>query len=440
MNFRRTALVPALSSTLWLILLIFPPAAIAAEPLFVESAAGSVKIRQADAWESPYAGLMVKLPAVVSTGSDGSILLRQGETAIAVAANSALELYEGPAGHTLQRVVQDRGSVFYDIAPGGDKRLRVETPFLVAVIKGTEFNVTVSPEVSTVALFEGRLQIEAPDVGDVVDLLEGHIARRHRNDPRITVIRMEDGEPVARPATVGDSGRSPNDPSAAGSRRDVDGGDAFGDMPRGDPADDGRVDNGREAGTGVVIDGGTGVTRVGADVILDDVADVSIDVGVAISDGKLGAEFTGTADTGLARIDAGVDAGVDLAGAEVALDTSVGAELGDATLDAGLDAGVDLAGAEVALDTSIGAELGDASLDTGLDAGDGAIDVAIDVETELAGDHLDVGVDLGLDLDSGLDSILDLELDLDDPLDEEETEDEPADITPIPDILDRLGL
>lgn len=163
-----------LCCTLILITAMRADAADAPDNLIVEETTGAVKIKLRNQWQSPDVGMAVSLPGTVSTGADGSIKLRQDATIISVASNTAIELFEGPgSGATLQRVVQNQGSAFYDIAPRESNKLRVETPYLVAVIKGTQFNVTVAAETSTVALFEGRLQIEAPEVGDVVDLREG---------------------------------------------------------------------------------------------------------------------------------------------------------------------------------------------------------------------------------------------------------------------------
>ena len=38
------------------------------------------------------------------------------------------------------------------------RKLRVETPYLVAVIKGTQFNVAVTGDTSTISLHEGVLE------------------------------------------------------------------------------------------------------------------------------------------------------------------------------------------------------------------------------------------------------------------------------------------
>jgi hypothetical protein len=173
--------------------------AVDSDSMFVEQTSGAVKYRSEATWQAPAVGMLIELPAVVSTGADGAIKLRQNKTTIALAANTALELLAGTEpGAPIHRVVQNQGSAFYDIAKRESSRLRVETPYLVAVIKGTQFNVTTSDDASTISLFEGRLQIEAPGTGDVVDLHAGQIAKRHRNDSRITVLSMDDGEVITR--------------------------------------------------------------------------------------------------------------------------------------------------------------------------------------------------------------------------------------------------
>jgi hypothetical protein len=189
----------------------------AASELRVEETNGAVKLQLQNKWQTPSKGMSLTLPAVVSTGEDGSISLRQDDTTVSVASNTALEFYaDAESGSLLQRVVQNQGSAFYDVAPRSSSKLRVETPYLVAVIKGTEFDVTIADETTSVALFEGQLQIEALDIAEVVQLAAGQIARRHKNDPHITVLNMEDGEPVAQSDARATDNRSSGQKSGDG--------------------------------------------------------------------------------------------------------------------------------------------------------------------------------------------------------------------------------
>ncbi|MEX2495310.1 MAG: FecR family protein, partial [Woeseia sp.] len=278
--------------------------------LKVVEASGAVKIRQEELWLSPDIDMMLDLPAVISTGADGSIKLAQKETAISIAANSAIELLEGPAaGQIVERVVQDSGSAFYDVESGKSTRFRVETPYLVAVVKGTQFNVTVAAESSTVALYEGQLRIEAPDGSDAVDLHKGQIAKRHRGDSRITVLAMEDGEPVARESL----------PAIGG----------------GATAESAEADIGIESDD--TLDAESLELTGSGDLAGDDILDASLDSDVDLDDASLDTGLDADADLGDGTLDTSLDSdpALDDATADTSLDAD--ADLDDGTLDTSLD-------------------------------------------------------------------------------------------------------
>ena len=391
------------------------------DDLTVVESTGAVKIKLANRWQSPETGMIVSLPATVSTGADGSIKLRQDATTISIAANTAIELLEGTEpGVPLQRVVQEKGSAFYDITPRGTSRLRVETPWLVAVIKGTQFNVTVASESSTVALFEGRLEIEAPDVGDVVALRAGQIAKRHRDDPGITVVSMETSEPVSRSDELPADDKGPW--AGTGDADSVDEEDRFAVADSGIQHDDGQVfeaDTGINPGLGNTDSAGAGGAG-GLEDILDpgDAGiDAALDVSTNTAMGEVGLGLEAGLDVGDGGIDIGIDTGIGLAGGELDVGVEAGLDLGDATLDVGLDAGLDLGDGAIDLGLDASAGVGDAVVDVGLDAGldleDGAIDLGLDAGTGVGDAVVDVGVDAGVDIDAGnidlgVDSGLDL--------------------------------
>ena len=134
----------------------------------------------------------VGLPARIVTGDDGTLGLTQAGTNITIASDSDVEIpAEAADGQLIARLVQRRGNVFYDVAHRDVGTLRVETPFLVAVIKGTQFNVAVQNESTTISLFQGRLEIRTPDASDIVQLNAGEIAIRGNTDNSIRVSEHE---------------------------------------------------------------------------------------------------------------------------------------------------------------------------------------------------------------------------------------------------------
>jgi hypothetical protein len=380
------------------------------------------------------AGTVMELAASVRTGANSSLQLRQGNTTFSVAAESFLDLPAGAAaGDPIDRVMQTRGNVLYDVGKRGVRKLRVETPYLVAVVKGTQFNVAVQDDSSVISLFEGLLEIQASDGSDIVDLKAGEIAIRGRADRTIRVIRMDTGEPVARAETrhapVGtgsnDSGSGTTRPASpvetelarvAPTTNDARTPQANGTV--GVSTSTGTLnvsaqsstsaDLGLQAGdktllgvAGPTVDVGLGV---GVDAgALNVAVDAGVDVGGATSV-DLGANLG--VDPGAGTVDLGVSAGVDVGGASVDLGVGAGVDLGGGTVDVSLDAGVDLGGTAVDAGVDAGVDLGAGTVDLGLDAGvagvDAGIDAGVDLSAGTVGADVNVGdLDLGLDVDLG---------------------------------------
>ena len=163
------------------------------EQIFVTAVSGSVSVTMAGSSTPVQLDSNVGLPARIITGDDGMLSLTQAGTNITIAADSDVEIpAEAADGQLIARLVQRRGNVFYDVAHREAGTLHVETPFLVAVIKGTQFNVAVQDGGSTISLFQGRLQILTPDGSDSVFINAGEIAKRSNIDNAISVIGMND--------------------------------------------------------------------------------------------------------------------------------------------------------------------------------------------------------------------------------------------------------
>ena len=143
--------------------------------IVVVSVKGEVHVTMSGAPRAVRAGSVLDPPATLRTGRDGAVELRQGATTLSVGPETLLEF---PAlekrGAPIDRIVQPRGNVFYNIGKRERRRLRIETPFLVGVVKGTQFNVAAQDETTTISLFEGLLEVHAADESGIVDLV------RHR--------------------------------------------------------------------------------------------------------------------------------------------------------------------------------------------------------------------------------------------------------------------
>ena len=367
-------------------------------------------------------GAILQLPATVRTGADGAVELRQGNSTFAAAGNTELEIPQSAAEDGLvERIVQIRGNAFYSIGKRTGTRLRVEAPYLVAVIKGTQFNVAAQEDSTTIALFEGHLEVRASDESDVVDLDAGEIAIRRRNDVSISVLRLNaaardarrNQELAARPQA--DSQGSNSDVVAARN-------DGNTSRPRIEatlPTDGGtlvEVDTSVTAPTGrgpivETLQDGNAALAAKTTVDVSDVvtADVAADATVDLPAGSVSADVGASTSVGeVASVGAGASTAVDLSAGTVAAGGNVGADVGSVSADVSTAAAVDVpagavdvgAGATVAAGTTPVVDVG-AGL--GVDAGAGNVGADVNVG------GVTVGVDAGsggLDVDLGLGGLL----------------------------------
>ena len=171
-------------------------------------------------------GARINTPVILRTGADGAIELHQGLSVVSMAPNSELELPRSTdPEETLDRVIQKTGSILYSVAPRPAHKLHVETPQLVAVIKGTRFNILSTERSVTLSLLEGSVEIDSRIDDTIVDLKSGQIASVSQDRKGIEVIPMATGQAFhAGPATV-----ASNAESAIGSQTALPGGVTLGD-------------------------------------------------------------------------------------------------------------------------------------------------------------------------------------------------------------------
>jgi hypothetical protein len=260
-----------------------------------------------------------------------------------------VEIPEAAAdGQLIGRMIQHRGSVFYDVEtrPLEQLRLTVETPYLVAVVKGTQFNVSVVNEATTISLFEGTLEIRTPDGLQSIQLNAGEIAIRSLIDDSIRRLPMDadrfdeiaqaDGRQAAeadRPADARATGETSADVAVV----------------------DGAVDGTRTAvttevsvATEIETSGGTDGT-VAKTALQADIRQIS------------SLEVTEYRETTLVEtVDLSLDSGIY---------TNV--DLGDIEIDTVLDTTVDLG--DTVLDTSLDLSIGDAGTSGGTGSSGGTV-------------------------------------------------------------------
>ena len=359
----------------------------------VTSVAGDVDVTMAGNAVTVAPDATVLLPARIVTGRDGNIGLTQAGTNIDIASDTDVEIpAEAVDGNLVARLVQHSGNVFYDVAPRDLGKLRVETPFLVAVIKGTQFNVAVDEDGTTISLFEGSLEIRTPDDSEVIELNAGEIAIRSLIDDSIRIVGMNDEraaaprgpEPAAADAAPAAAQGEPAPVAAEVAAETA--------APReSDPADRAR----RANDALVAVDRSkkdADVVTTGIDIVADALSLESGPASVALERRNDHARDRGHGrDSDLRAVE--VDLAVDVGSADVSLEVDV--DTGGAALetlpdvgDAALDLGGEL---DLVVDTKVDGVL-DPSLDTGSTI-DPSLDLGVDVSLDVAAP--DLGLDLG---------------------------------------------
>jgi hypothetical protein len=402
------------AAALWLALaaLCAAPAAFAVDSgdIVVVSLKGEVHFTMNGAARTVPAGGVLEPPATLRTGRDGSVELRQGATTLSVGPETLLEF---PAlekrGAPIDRIQQPSGNVFYDIGKREGRRLRIETPYLVGVVKGTQFNVAAQDESTTISLFEGLLEVRATDDSDVVDLKAGEIASRKRGDKTISVIKMDAGKaPPSGPRQPAGSGSNDGTPSppprttppgqggepvvvdhSPGSNLRVPSVVVTLEIP-------GAAEGGSTSiGTGASVNLGNGELAVDAAANIANAADVQANAALTVG-GGVDVAADARIDVGPIADDVGSSVVADVAAGTVLTDTSAGVDAGSLTTDLGAATDLDLGTGTVGATVDAGAGTPLAAVDAGAsvaaDVGAGTVDLDLTV----AGADLDLGIDLGL--------------------------------------------
>jgi hypothetical protein len=378
----------------------------------VTDVAGDVDVTMAGNAQAVSADSIVLLPARIVTGHDGTLGLTQAGTRISVANDTDVEIpAEAVDGNLVARLVQHSGNVFYDVAPRDVGKLRVETPFLVAVIKGTQFNVAVEEDGTTISLFEGHLEIRMPDDSDVVELNAGEIAIRSLIDDSIRIIGMDDLRVAVPPPPAPPAARE--DAAAASAAAPVQGSVAAGEAVIASANDAAVAVDARDESFIAArppqesTASGTALVRgIQLDVDLPLIMEQPhLGFGREEHPG-LGAERGNGGRSVELPVEIGLGTRLDVGAPSVDIGLDIGADLGGPA-DVGADAGLDL-GAALDVVPDVGLDLGTVA-DTGADLSvdNGPIDLTVDAGVDGVDLNIDIDlpgpVDLALDLDRGRD-------------------------------------
>jgi hypothetical protein len=143
----------------------------------------------------------------IRTGRNGRVLLTRGEETILIAPNSVVGLPAEQKEGLSTTIVQKAGSILLEVEKKNVKHFEVETPYLAAVVKGTQFRVTVNASSASVDVIKGQVQVVDFKSGQIAQVMPGqHATAFAHGKPGLTLggsgtfSPIEHGKP--RPSSV----------------------------------------------------------------------------------------------------------------------------------------------------------------------------------------------------------------------------------------------
>jgi len=112
----------------------------------------------------------------IRTGRNGRVLLLRGEETILVSPNSVIGLPTEKKDGLSTTILQQAGSILLEVEKRNVKHFEVETPYLAAVVKGTQFRVSVNAGSTSVDVLRGQVEVADFKSGQIAQVMPGQHA------------------------------------------------------------------------------------------------------------------------------------------------------------------------------------------------------------------------------------------------------------------------
>ena len=112
----------------------------------------------------------------IRTGRSGRVLLTRGEETILISPNSVVAVPAEKSNEAETVIVQRAGEIVLKVEKKNAPHFEVQTPFLAALVKGTQFRVTIDSVGSKVDVLEGKVQVSDYKSGQFALVLPGQTA------------------------------------------------------------------------------------------------------------------------------------------------------------------------------------------------------------------------------------------------------------------------
>lgn len=195
----------------------------------ISESSGAVSVETGNGVVTATRGMSLKSGDAVSTGASGRAVIVRGEEYVIVSPKSRIRITKPQETGAVTQIFQSVGSVLFKIKKKETPHFGVKTPYLAAVVKGTTFNVTVTPEGAVVQVTEGKVEVSTLDGGASDMIVPGRIGRVDANDRQLLKVLGTNERSIRSPlppvdgeaAVAGDVSDEPtSDEKTASSKKD----------------------------------------------------------------------------------------------------------------------------------------------------------------------------------------------------------------------------
>jgi hypothetical protein len=182
---RRLAVFPGLILAALAAVILFGPTRAASDADWqVLAVAGHAEWRGSEVriggWQNLEVHGRVPDGAEIRTGGDGNAVVAKGLDRIEIRPGTSLVVAARQSSKGALEIDQASGSATYTVEKRPAGTFSVHTPYVVAVVKGTKFDVDVGTEATSVSVSEGRVGVSDRRGGDSVDVNPGQRATTSR--------------------------------------------------------------------------------------------------------------------------------------------------------------------------------------------------------------------------------------------------------------------
>src|SRR5215218_6879242 len=143
----------------------------------VHRSSGEVSLTGSDVQQASLKQEDVLKPGdTIRTGRTGRVLLKRGDEMILISPNSVVGVPAQKNEGLSTTIKQQAGSILLDVEKRNVKHFEVETPYLAAVVKGTQFRVTVNATSTSIDVVRGQVEVADFRSGQIAQVMPGQHA------------------------------------------------------------------------------------------------------------------------------------------------------------------------------------------------------------------------------------------------------------------------